>query len=290
MYRSIKVIAVLTLASQAIAGGNGQGNIHSRTGFGKVSYSVRGDRGFDRGWSTQRGYRTQRYRDERPARRNLKPSVEIDRHVRDTSFPLRRLLGPEDAGRRLKKVVVDIGRVRGKARISLVGDGRVLDSVKVRHSRRVILKPGRDVVVGRLRLRVEGGAHIRKITAKLDRRRVRYADDRYREPCEDRVSRVGYDTVFYGALDLDRIIGLQGAHGCRIQSVEFKVASQYGGGHGALVVDGRVVSHQGPIGRRSEWIGFNFNDCPVYGREGRDISLQLLGAVRVESARVRFAR
>ncbi len=36
MYRSIKVIAVLTLAlfsSQAIAGGNGQGNIHSRTGF-----------------------------------------------------------------------------------------------------------------------------------------------------------------------------------------------------------------------------------------------------------------
>ena len=166
----------------------------------------------------------------------------------------------------------------------------------MRHAGRVVLKPSRDVVVGRdfnrLWLRIDGKAHIQRIHAELDRFRGRYFVDRGPTPlrCRDIVGHVGYSNAMYGTIALDRIVNLGGSRGCRIQSVEFKAASDFGGGHSALVVDGRVVSHQGPIGRHGEWIGFDFEDCPIYGRDVRNLSLKFLGRVHVESARVRFVR
>ncbi len=260
--------------------------------FATVSYSDYGDRHFNR------GYWGGSYRGGWSRPRHLEPSVEIDGYVRDETLPLRKLLdiGPEDRGRRLEKVVVRVSKVRGKTRISLVGDGRVYDSVKMRHAGRVVLKPSRDVVVGRdfnrLWLRIDGKAHIQRIHAELDRFRGRYFVDRGPTPlrCRDIVGHVGYSNAMYGTIALDRIVNLGGSRGCRIQSVEFKAASDFGGGHSALVVDGRVVSHQGPIGRHGEWIGFDFEDCPIYGRDVRNLSLKFLGRVHVESARVRFVR
>lgn len=128
-----------------------------------------------RGWySRNNDHRTE----QRVEGRRHGPAIEtvrigVHRRYFDENIPLRRLLGLDRnyRGYSIQSVTVKVRPHKTRARLALLANGRVVDRVRARDARRIVLRPddqrtlGRDL--NRLQLAVRGRAFIDSIQVKL---------------------------------------------------------------------------------------------------------------------------
>ncbi len=128
-----------------------------------------------RGWySRHNDNRTE----QRAEGRRQGPAIEtvrigVHRRYFDEYIPLRRLLGLDRnyRGYSIQSVTVKVRPHKTRARLALLANGKVVDRVRARDARRIVLRPedertlGRDL--NRLQLAVRGRAFIDSIQVKL---------------------------------------------------------------------------------------------------------------------------
>ena len=108
-------------------------------------------------------------------RRHKTVKRTIDRRVKNTTLPLRRLLGLDRDfnGYRINAVVVEVRPVRKRSRVALLVNGHAVDGEVVRGRETVRLRLDDDRIIGRdlksLKLDVRGKVYIRDIKVKMTR-------------------------------------------------------------------------------------------------------------------------
>lgn len=107
-------------------------------------------------------------------------SIALKQNVRNRTLSLRKMFGLDRDynGQKVQKVSVHIKPSQKKTKLKLIVNGRTVDREVAKGTKVVVLDPRRDLMIGRdissLKLKVNGKAHIRRISIDLVEKRSRY--------------------------------------------------------------------------------------------------------------------
>ncbi|MGE3760135.1 MAG: hypothetical protein AB7H97_20385 [Pseudobdellovibrionaceae bacterium] len=253
----------------------------------------RDDRDGRGGFDRNRDHRDDRG-DERRDRDNFRPSETktgyVGRWVSSEVLPLMRILsiGPQDYGKRIESLIIEVRQVNRPGSVDLLIDGRVEDS-DPRPYQNTTLYPRRPIRIGdfnTFQLGVRGHMYIDRVTVVL-----RNGGGGH-NPIQERLTRqINRNYSGQSRQNLDSIVNLHAYRGMRVAAVEIRASTMAGQGMASVLINNRFETARQRVERQiSNYTFFPAAGANIVGRDIMNLDLLMQGNFYLESITVILER